>query len=84
MPPSAHRDEDATACYQHALNIFCDLGNRSDQAETLTRLGDAREAAADPAGARDAWRQAENILADLHHPDADVLRAKLHQLAGAF
>jgi hypothetical protein len=33
-----------------------------------------------PQATRDAWQQALTILDDLDHPDADTVRAKLHQL----
>ena len=73
------RLDHATACYQHALAIFRDLGELYHQADTLGRLGDTRAAADDLAAARDAWQQALHTLANLHHPDADQIRAKLHQ-----
>ena len=56
-----------------------DLGELFGQADTLTRLGDTRAAAEDLPTALDAWQLALDILADLHHPDADQVRAKLHQ-----
>jgi CheY-like chemotaxis protein len=40
-------------------------------------LGDACLAAADGTAAREHWKAAEAILADLGHPDLDGLRAKL-------
>jgi hypothetical protein len=47
----------------------------------LNRLGDVRLAAADPDAARTAWQRALAILADLDHPDADDVRAKLRTAA---
>jgi hypothetical protein len=44
----------------------------------LGHLGDALDAHGDPAGARNAWREAMAILADLGHPDAERLHAKIH------
>jgi hypothetical protein len=58
---------------------------RKVSAATLSNLGDARDAAGQPAAARDAWRQALTILDELHHPDAAHIHAKLreHGLIGA-
>ena len=68
-----------SACYQHALSILRDLGELFGQADTLTRLGDTRAAAADLPAAQDAWQQALDILQDLRHPSAAQVRAKLYQ-----
>ena len=57
--------------------LFRDLGDRYDEADTLTHLGDTHHAAGDPDAARDAWQQALTILDELDHPDADQVRAKL-------
>jgi tetratricopeptide (TPR) repeat protein/transcriptional regulator with XRE-family HTH domain len=70
-----HRD--AADCYQSALSLFRELGDRFNEAEILTHLGDARHAAGDQQQARDAWQQALVILDDLRHPNADQIRAKL-------
>jgi DNA-binding SARP family transcriptional activator len=70
-----HRD--AADCYQSALSLFRELGDRFNEAEILTHLGDTRRAAENTRGARAAWQQALGILNDLHHPDADQVRAKL-------
>ncbi len=69
---------EAVTCYQHALDLFRDLGNRYHEATTLTRLGDPHHAAGDTHAARTAWQHALDILTELHHPDADHLRARLH------
>jgi DNA-binding SARP family transcriptional activator/tetratricopeptide (TPR) repeat protein len=68
---------EATGCYSRALSLFREAGDRFSEAEILTHLGDARQAAGDQAEAQDAWRQALAILDDLHHPDADRVRARL-------
>jgi len=70
-----HRD--AADCYQNALSLFRELGNRFNEADILTHLGDTRHAAGDQQEARAAWKQALDVLDDLHHPDADKVRAKL-------
>jgi predicted negative regulator of RcsB-dependent stress response len=50
---------------------------RYRKAQTLTDAGDAYHAVGDLAAARQTWAQALAILDDLHHPDADTIRAKL-------
>ncbi|HEV2374493.1 MAG TPA: tetratricopeptide repeat protein [Streptosporangiaceae bacterium] len=70
----------AITCYQHALALYQDLGERYHEAETLTHLGETHHAADNPEAAHDAWHQALTILNDLGHPDADTVRAKLHDL----
>jgi DNA-binding SARP family transcriptional activator/tetratricopeptide (TPR) repeat protein len=70
----------AAGCYQHALTLFRDLGDRYQEADTLTHLGDTHHTAGDPDAARAAWTHALDILTDLHHPDADTVHAKLHDL----
>ncbi len=66
---------EAAACYQRALSLKA--GDRFSEAGTLTRLGHTRQAAGELAQAREAWQQALEILEELHHPDADQVRAKL-------
>jgi DNA-binding SARP family transcriptional activator/tetratricopeptide (TPR) repeat protein len=70
---------EAAACYQRALSLHREFGARFDEAGTLIRLGDTRHAVGEPTQARDAWQQALTILEDLHHPDAEQVRAKLSQ-----
>ena len=72
------RHTDAVAAYQQALALFRDLGNRYYEAETLVHLGDTYDASGDAEAARDRWRAALAILTDLDHPDADQVRARLH------
>jgi DNA-binding SARP family transcriptional activator/tetratricopeptide (TPR) repeat protein len=68
---------EAAACYQRALSLHRQTGDRFYEAEALTHLGDTRHAGGERAQAREAWQQALAILDDLHHPDADAVRAKL-------
>ena len=51
----------------------------TQMAETLVYVGDAHRADGNLPAARQAWTQALAILDDMHHPDAERLRAKLHQ-----
>jgi DNA-binding SARP family transcriptional activator len=74
---------EATACYQQALDLQREVGGRWGVAETLGHLGDTRCAAGNPAEARAAWQEALAILDDLHHPDADQIRAKLRELGAS-
>jgi hypothetical protein len=53
------------------------------EADTLTHLGDALHAGGELVQARDAWQQARHILDELHHPDAEQVRAKLAVAARA-
>jgi len=73
---------DAVDCYRHALSLFREVGDRFGEAEILAHLGDTRQAAGDQPGAQDAWRQALAIFDDLHHPDADQVRARLTNPGG--
>jgi tetratricopeptide (TPR) repeat protein len=68
---------EAAACYQRALSLHREVGDRFYEAEALTHLGDTRHAAGELAQAHEAWQQALTILDELHHPDADTVRAKL-------
>jgi predicted negative regulator of RcsB-dependent stress response len=64
-------------CYERALGLFRDVGDRYHETVVLTSLGDARHAAGDHQAARHAWQQALTILEDLRHPDTDKVRTKL-------
>jgi DNA-binding SARP family transcriptional activator/tetratricopeptide (TPR) repeat protein len=72
------RHAEAVRCYEQALALFRERGNRWFQATTFTNIGDAHHATGDSAAARHAWQQALDIFDDLHHPVADLLRAKLN------
>jgi DNA-binding SARP family transcriptional activator/tetratricopeptide (TPR) repeat protein len=78
----AHHTE-AADCYQRAITRYRDLGDRYQQATTTTYLGDTHQAAGRSDDARTAWQLALGLLADLDHPDADALRAKLDALEQA-
>ncbi len=67
----------AQDCYQHALRLWRELGDRFNEADTLARLGDSRHATGDREAGRYAWRLAQDILDELGHPDAAVVRGKL-------
>lgn len=68
--------------YRQAVDIRRSLGNRSQQAASLSALADTHLAAGDRARARRAWHDALTILDELGHPDAGRIRANLDRYAG--
>jgi DNA-binding SARP family transcriptional activator/tetratricopeptide (TPR) repeat protein len=74
---------EAAECYRQAASLYQEVGNRYQEAVTITHLGDAYHADRRTQDAREAWQQALDILDDLHHPDAEDVRAKLMPAAGA-
>jgi DNA-binding SARP family transcriptional activator/tetratricopeptide (TPR) repeat protein len=66
--------------YRRAIAIFNDLGATFLQADVLTHLGDTHVACGDRAAAHAAWQQALHLLEQLHAPDTQAVRSKLHQL----
>ena len=71
---------DSITCYEHAVSLLREVGNRVELAATLISLGDACLADCRAAAAQDVWQQALAILDDLHHPDAALVRARLESL----
>jgi DNA-binding SARP family transcriptional activator len=71
------RLDEAADCYRQALSLYREVGYRYQEAVTITHLGDAYHAGGRTQDAREAWQQALDILDDLHHPDAEDVRAKL-------
>ena len=63
-----------------ALGAYADVGDRYFRAHTLIHLGETYQASGDRPGAREAWRQALEILDDLHHHDAEAVRARLQDV----
>ena len=76
------RLDEAADCYRQALGLYREVGNRYQEAVTITHLGDAYHADGRTQEAREAWQQALDILDDLHHPDAEEVRAKLASEVG--
>jgi tetratricopeptide (TPR) repeat protein len=70
----------AAACYERALSICQEFGDRFHEALYLTHLGDTHHAASELAQARQAWHGALAIFEDLDDPVADQVRAKLASL----
>jgi DNA-binding SARP family transcriptional activator/Tfp pilus assembly protein PilF len=67
----------AVRSYERAIGIYRELADRFNEADSLDHLGDVRRDAGDAQAARAAWAQALRILAEVGHPDADGVRAKL-------
>jgi DNA-binding SARP family transcriptional activator/tetratricopeptide (TPR) repeat protein len=72
-----YRHAEAIEAFQAATRLYARSGDRYNQSETLARLGEAYLAAGQRWQARVAWEQALAILEDLHHPNAEKLKAKL-------
>jgi tetratricopeptide (TPR) repeat protein len=73
----AGRYADAAAACQRGLDLCQRTGHRAE-ARALTHLAEAHRAAGNIRTARTAWEQALVILDNLHLPDADQVRARLH------
>ena len=69
----------AVESYLRALALFREIRARHPEGDTLHRLGDAQHARGEAAAALEAWQEALLILAELGHPDADQVRAKIGQ-----
>jgi tetratricopeptide (TPR) repeat protein len=70
-----HYDE-AISCLQQSLDIDRQLDDVYWQGIVLKNIGETYLAACDLPRAREAFQEAVSILRVLHHPDAEVLRAK--------
>jgi tetratricopeptide (TPR) repeat protein len=70
------RYEEALSYLQQSLDIDRQLDDVYWQGIVLKNIGETYLAAGDPCRARDAFQQAVSILDGLHHPDAEILRAK--------
>jgi tetratricopeptide (TPR) repeat protein/transcriptional regulator with XRE-family HTH domain len=67
----------AATCYLEALRLLSRTRERWRQATVLVHLGDTHHGAGDLQAADEVWRQAVAIFDDMHHPDAEAVRAKL-------
>ena len=70
----------ATACFLRAVALEREMGSRFNLAMALAHLGDTHVSTGDLRAARQVWAEALTILADLHHPEAFEVRAKLESL----
>ena len=72
---------EATACFLRAVALEREMGSRFNLAMALAHLGDTHVSTGDLRAARQVWAEALTILADLHHPEAFEVRAKLESLS---
>jgi len=70
----------AVRCYERAVYLFWRLDSTYDRATVLIHLGESRALAGQRWAARSAWERALAILAELSHPDAAAIEAKLRRL----
>ncbi len=70
---------DAANCCQHALSLLHELGDRFAEAEILTHLGEIQHAAGAQQACQESWQQALDIFDELHHGNAELIRAKLRR-----
>ena len=61
---------EAAACYQQALSLHREAGDRFTEAEALAHLGETYQAVGNLAQAREAWQQAVVIFDDMGNHDA--------------
>jgi DNA-binding SARP family transcriptional activator len=73
---------EAITCFRKAADISRSFGRTFYEANALTGLGDAHQAAGDLEAARRAWRRACLLLDEVGHRNAVQVQAKL-QAAGA-
>ena len=64
----------AAARYREAIAIWQEIGDRRNEADALTHLGEVHWDAGDPTAAHTAWQGALDILDDLGDTQADRLR----------
>lgn len=67
----------ARRCYRDAVDLFRRLGDKYNEASSLSRLGDVQMDTGDIAAARARWQEALAILSDLDHPDLEEVSTKL-------
>jgi len=75
------RHADAISCFGRAIDLYAGHGDRYNEALTVASLGDTHDLAGDDRAARIAWQRALTILDDLHHPDAEPVRAQIQRTA---
>jgi tetratricopeptide (TPR) repeat protein/transcriptional regulator with XRE-family HTH domain len=71
------RYDEAISALRTALDLIEELQLGYYQTTMLIHLGDAYHAAGVPTRARNAWQKALDILEDLKHSDAELVRARL-------
>ncbi|HEU5129899.1 MAG TPA: BTAD domain-containing putative transcriptional regulator [Glycomyces sp.] len=74
------RGPEAVDAYRRAVDLSRRVGFRYNEAEACDHLGDLHRALDDPAAAREAWRRAHAIFAEVREFRAAQVRAKLGEL----
>ncbi|AGL17171.1 BTAD domain-containing putative transcriptional regulator [Actinoplanes sp. N902-109] len=72
------RPETALSCYEQALMLRRETGERLLVADSLVLIGDTHATTGGTDAARTAWEAAHEILCELGHPDAAQTKAKLN------
>ncbi|UXY33527.1 ATP-binding protein [Streptomyces albidocamelliae] len=70
--------------YQVSLSLDRALGDRYREAHALAHLGDAHAALGRDEDAGALWEEALALFEDLHHPDAEPVRARLRTRAEGY
>jgi tetratricopeptide (TPR) repeat protein len=73
----------AVDCYARAADFYRQFGDSFNEAESLTRLGDAYQATGNHRSARHAWLRALRLHEALDHPRTEQIRDRLGQGAQA-
>ena len=74
------RHAEAIDCYQHGLTLARTLDHDLFVADLLVHLGESHCAAGQPAEARNAWTEAEQLLTPLDHPSLAGVQESLRRL----
>ncbi|MCU7725406.1 winged helix-turn-helix domain-containing protein [Actinoplanes sp. KI2] len=74
------RHAEAIDCYQHGLTLARTMDHDLFVADLLAHLGDSYCAAGQPAEARIAWTEAEQLLTALDHPSVAGVQESLRRL----
>ncbi|MEU1605891.1 ATP-binding protein [Micromonospora matsumotoense] len=77
------RHRDALDCFRQALALWRETGERYYESVTLMHVGESHQAGAEPDAARAAWGQALDVLDQLGHPDAALVRGRLDATSSA-
>ncbi|GHJ54349.1 SARP family transcriptional regulator [Nonomuraea sp. TT08I-71] len=75
-------DDAAVTSFRRAIDLYRSLEDRYYESIALTHLAERHQAADRTERAREAYRQALAALEEIHHPDAEQVRAALLLLEG--
>jgi hypothetical protein len=65
------------------VDLWRELADRFNEADTLDSLGDVQHSAGDGEAANRTWARALRIFDEIDHPDGDGIRVKLRPAASA-